>query len=244
MQKIIVLGATSGIAQATQRCLAEKNKELLLVARSSERLEAVAADLRVRGAGKVVIYAADLDDLSVHQRIVAFAEEALPGFDTVLLAYGSMRDQHDCEKCVDLAVREWHTNFVSPAALLTLFANALESRGTGCIAAITSVAGDRGRRSKYVYGAAKGALSLFLQGLRNRLHPKVSVITIKPGPVATPMTAHMDTGKFAAPERVGRDICRTLERRSPDVLYTPWFWRYIMNIIRMVPEPLFKRLPL
>jgi short-subunit dehydrogenase len=133
---------------------------------------------------------------------------------------------------------------VSASAILTLFAADLEQRRTGCIAAITSVAGDRGRRSNYVYGSAKGALSLFLQGLRSRLHPAgVKVITIKPGPVRTPMTDHLaGASRFAEPELVARDIIRALERRSPDVLYSPKIWRYIMAAVEHIPEMIFKRL--
>src|SRR5208283_660508 len=120
----------------------------------------------------------------------------------------------------------------------------LERRRTGCIAAISSVAGDRGRRSNYIYGSSKGALSLFLQGLRNRLYPSgVRVLTIKPGPVRTPMTDALPGSRhFTDPGRVGRDIVRGLEERSPDVLYTPGFWRYIMIVVRLIPEAIFKRL--
>jgi short-subunit dehydrogenase len=162
----------------------------------------------------------------------------------VLLAYGSMHEQKDSESSIDVLLEELQVNFVSATAILTLFAADLERRHTGCLAAITSVAGDRGRRSNYVYGSAKGALSLFLQGLRSRLHPAgVRVITIKPGPVQTPMTDHMaNSARFADPERVARDIVRALERRSPDVLYTPKVWRYVMTAVEHIPETIFKRL--
>ncbi len=137
------------------------------------------------------------------------------GYDTVLLAYGSMHNQKDSESSVEILLDELNINFVSASALLTVFAADLEERRTGCIAAITSVAGDRGRRSNYVYGSAKGALSLFLQGLRSRLHPAgVKVITIKPGPVQTAMTDHVpNASRFADPELVARDIVHALERR-------------------------------
>lgn len=127
-----------------------------------------------------------------------------------------------------------------------MFGAELERRRTGCIAAITSVAGDRGRRSNYVYGSAKGGLSLFLQGLRSRLYPVgVRVITIKPGPVQTPMTDGLPhAARFANPQQVARDIVHSLEQRSPDVLYTPKIWRYIMTGIELIPETVFKRLPL
>jgi hypothetical protein len=136
-----------------------------------------------------------------------------------------------------------HVNFVSVAAILTLFAADLERRRGGCIAVISSVAGDRGRSSNYVYGSAKGGLSLFLQGLRSRLYPSgVRVLTIKPGPVRTPMTDELPgSTHFADPRWVARDIVRGLDR-SRDVLYTPGFWRYIMIAVRLLPEALCKRL--
>jgi decaprenylphospho-beta-D-erythro-pentofuranosid-2-ulose 2-reductase len=244
MQKVVVLGATSGIAQEVQRLLARNGKEMMLVARSSERLEALRGDLMARGAPEVLTFTADLADTSTHVPILEFAKSHLADFDTILLAYGTMLDQKECQRSAALACQEIETNFVSAAALLTVFAEHFESAGAGCIAAITSVAGDRGRRSNYVYGAAKGALSLFLQGLRSRLYPTgVRVITIKPGPVKTAMTDHVAKGgMFADPEDVGRDIYRAMEKRAPDVLYTPRRWRLIMAVVRAIPETLFKRL--
>jgi len=244
MQKIVVLGATSAIAQATQRLCARHGKEMLLVARAPERLSVVRSDLLARGAKAVEILPADFNEISRHKEILRFVEERLPGFDTVLLAFGSLLDPEQSARSVELSLQEWNTNFVCAAALLTLFANHFEQRRSGCVAAITSVAGDRGRRSNYVYGAAKGALSIFLQGLRSRLHPAgVRVITIKPGPVDTPMTAHMRKGvAFVKPEVIARDIYRALEDGSRDVLYTPSYWRYIMAAIRILPERIFKRL--
>ena len=244
MQKIIVLGATSGIALKVQRQLAHQGCKLLLVARSPQRLAELQADLLVRGAQQVLTYSADLASIQRHAAIFEFARRTFPDFDTALLTYGSMHDQKDSETSVDVLLEELQVNFVSATAILTLFAADLERRRTGCLAAITSVAGDRGRRSNYVYGSAKGALSLFLQGLRSRLHPAgVRVITIKPGPVQTPMTDHLpNSTHFADPEQVARDIVRALERRSPDVLYTPRIWRYVMSAVQHIPETVFKRL--
>lgn len=244
MQKVVVLGATSGIALEVQRQLAQRGCELLLVARSPERLAVLESDLLARGAKQVLTCAADLASIQHHAKIFDYARYSFPGFDTVLLAYGSMHDQKDSETSVDILLDELNVNFVSASAVLTLFAADLEQRRTGCIAAITSVAGDRGRRSNYVYGSAKGALSLFLQGLRSRLHPAgVKVITIKPGPVQTPMTDHLpNAARFAEPGVVARDIVRALERRSPDVLYTPKIWRYVMTAVEHIPETIFKRL--
>jgi len=244
MRKVIILGATSGIALEVQRQLAHQGRELLLVARSPQRLAEIQADLAARGAQQVVTYSADLASIQQHAAIFDFARHTFPDFDTVLLAYGSMHDQKDSETSVDTLLEELQVNFVSPTAILTLFAADLERRHTGCLAAITSVAGDRGRRSNYVYGSSKGALSLFLQGLRSRLHPAgVRVITIKPGPVQTPMTDHLpNSARFANPEQVARDIVRALERRAPDVLYTPKVWRYVMTVVQHIPETVFKRL--
>jgi short-subunit dehydrogenase len=244
MKKIIILGATSGIALEVQRLLAGRGCELLLVARSPQRLAELQADLLVRGAQQVLTYSADLASIQQHAAVFDFARLNFPDFDTVLLAYGSMHDQKDSESSVDILLEELQVNFVSAAAILTLFAADLERRRTGCLAAITSVAGDRGRRSNYVYGSAKGALFLFLQGLRSRLYSAgVRVITIKPGPVQTPMTDHLpNSARFADPEQVARDIVRALEHRSPDVLYTPKVWRYIMAAVQQIPETIFKRL--
>jgi decaprenylphospho-beta-D-erythro-pentofuranosid-2-ulose 2-reductase len=242
--KIVILGATSAIALEVQRQLARQGCELLLIARSSQRLAEIQADLLIRGAQQVWTYSADLSSIQQHAAIFDFARRTLSGFDTVLLAYGCMHRQKDSETSVDVLLEELRVNFISATAILTLFAADLERRRTGCLAAITSVAGDRGRRSNYVYGSAKGALSLFLQGLRSRLHPAgVRVITIKPGPVQTPMTDYLPNAtRFADPEQVARDIVRALERRSPDILYTPRIWRYIMGAVQQIPETIFKRL--
>lgn len=244
MKKIVILGATSAIAQAVERLMAADGAELLLVGRSAERLQALQADLLARGAAVVFIHAADLGECSQHARILERARADLGGFDTVLLAYGTLLEQAACQADPALAAREIHVNFTSAAGLLTLFGEDLRLRGGGTLAVVTSVAGDRGRRPNYVYGAAKGGLSLFAQGLRSRLHPfGVRVLTIKPGLVDTPMTAHLPRSPLmAAPATVGRDIYRALRRSSPEVLYTPWYWKWIMLAVRAVPERWFKKL--
>jgi short-subunit dehydrogenase len=244
MRKIIVLGATSTIALEVQRQLARRGCELLVVARSPRRLTELQTDLLVRGAPRVLTYPADLSSIAEHNGVFEFASRMLPDFDTVLLAYGSMTDQKIAATSIPVLLEELQVDFVSAAALLTLFAADLERRRTGCIAAISSVAGDRGRRSNYPYGSAKGALALFLQGLRSRLYPAgVRVVTIKPGPVRTPMTDHLPSPlPLADPQKVARDIVHALERHSPDILYTPGVWRYIMAVIDLIPESIFKRL--
>lgn len=240
--RVLVVGATSAIAEAAARRFAADGDSLFLVARDADKLAAVADDLRVRGAREVGTHVMDADDLDAHAGMLDAAEAALGHIDTALIAYGTLPDQARCQDDVEAALAAWHTNAASVMALATRLANRLERRGTGTIAVLSSVAGDRGRQSNYVYGSAKAALSTFLEGLRHRLHASgVRVLTIKPGMVDTPMTAAFDKGPlWASPERVGRDIHKAV-RRGTEVLYTPFFWRWIMLVITLLPRPLFKR---
>ena len=242
--KIVVLGATSKIAQEILRLAAAEGKELLLVARHPERLAVVAGDLAARGASRVEALASDLANIAAHPALVQEILARMPDFDALLLAYGTLVDQGQAENSPDYALAELNTNFLSAASLLMRLAAPLASRRGGCIAVITSVAGDRARRSNYVYGTAKGALSLFAQGLRAKLYTAgVRVLTIKPGRVLTPMTAQMPgSGRFADPAAVARAIYREIEHGSREVLYVPGYWRWIMLVIRLIPEQIGKRL--
>lgn len=243
MQRILVVGATSAIAQATARLWAERGAHLFLAARDPARLEAVAADLRVRGAAHVATGTFDALDLHACESLVDRVELAMGPLDVVLVAHGSLGDHAESVARFDAAHRELTTNFLSVVALLTPAANRMEQRRAGVLCVLGSVAGDRGRQSNYVYGTAKAGVATFLQGLRNRLHPAgVAVVTVKPGFVDTPMTAHLRKGfLFASPEKVGRGIVRAVDRRR-DVVYLPWFWRPILFVLRHVPEAVFKRL--
>ena len=243
-RRVLVLGATSGIARATARLWAREGHALFLVARDAGRLDVVARDLLLRGATRVDGLVADLDDCERHEAIVAEADRELGGLDVVFMAHGVLGDPARCRESFGEAAAVLRTNLLGPVSLLTVVANRFEAQGAGTIVVLSSVAGDRGR-GHYVYGASKGALSLFLQGLRQRLWPRgVRVLTVKPGFVATPMTAHMEqTLLFASPETVARGILRAL-RRGRDVVYLPWFWRWIMLVIRLIPERVFKRLKL
>jgi hypothetical protein len=240
LKKIVVLGATSGIAQPLLRMMARDGKELLLVARSQERLDAVRTDLLARGAANVLTFEADL--VTSQELVVSFAKECFPDFDTLLLTYGTMLDQALCQVSAEHAVRELETNFVSAVAVLTRFAQYFEARRSGTIAVITSVAGERGRRSNYVYGAAKGGLSIFLQGVRSRLYQYgVRVVTIKPGPVATQMTATQDLPLMSSPEVAAKHIYRALDNPRADVIYTPPLWCLVMSMVRLIPEAYFRK---
>lgn len=239
------MGATSAIAQAAGRRFAEAGDRLFLVGRDMKKLDIVADDLRVRGATQLRTLAADLNDCSRHEDIIRNATQELGGLDTVLIAHGTLPDQQACEQSYEHAERELRTNFLSDVSLLTVIANQFERNRRGIIAVISSVAGDRGRQSNYVYGAAKGGLSIFLQGLRNRLHKAgVRVLTIKPGFVDTPMTRAFKKGAlWSTPEVVGDGIYRAIAR-GRDVVYLPWFWRAIMAAIKATPERIFCRLSL
>lgn len=243
--KILVIGATSAIAQAVARRYASSGAKLFLVGRHPGKLEAVAADLRVRGATAVETLVADLDDRGRHEAIARAAFERLDGLDVALVAHGTLPDAKRCEQDAGFAVEALATNFVNVVALVTELANRFEVQGRGCLAVIGSVAGDRGRPSNYVYGSAKGGLALYLQGLRGRLvHRGVTVLTIKPGFVDTPMTAAVPKNfLFASPDRVATLIERAISGRR-DIVYVPGFWRWIMLVIRSIPETVFKRLRL
>lgn len=241
--RILILGATSMLAHETAKNFIKDGAEFVLVARSPEKLTTIADDLRVRGAKQVATIQADLNYIAHHQEVLDAALKTFDGLDLVLVAYGTLGDQQRCEQSVDATLQEFTSNCTSVISLLTLLANYFEQQRRGCIAVISSVAGDRGRQSNYIYGAAKGAVTVFLQGLRNRLAKKgVTVITIKPGMVATPMTAHMRKGLlFANPKVVGQGIYTAILKRK-DVVYLPGYWRYIMWIIKSIPESMFKKM--
>lgn len=245
MKRVLILGATSAIAQACARLFAARGDALALVGRNAERLEAIAADLKVRGAGEVTTRVQDLNDLAAHDALISDVQTALGGLDVALIAHGTLGDQKACEQDFAQAEQELRTNFLSAASLLTVLANRFEAQRSGALAVISSVAGDRGRQSNYVYGTAKAALTAFTSGLRNRLAPTgVSVLTVKPGFVDTPMTAAFPKNRlFVGPDRIAQGIVRGIDH-GKDVIYLPGFWRLIMFLIRSVPERLFKRLKL
>ena len=243
IKNILIIGATSAIAEAVAREYATQGHKLYVIARNESRLTTIAADLRIRGAADVIVDTMKVNDFSTHNSVVEKAYVALSTIDIVLIAYGSLPDQKALEKSAENTVESCNTNALSVISFLTILANRFEEQSRGTIAVITSVAGDRGRQSNYVYGASKAMVTVFLQGLRNRLyHSQVNVLDIKPGFVDTPMTAHIkkDGPLWAQPEAVAKDIVKAIEKKK-DTLYTPFFWRYIMLIIKSVPEKIFKK---
>lgn len=248
LKRVILFGATSAIAEQTARQLVAQGASLYCVGRSPDKLTALLDDLRVRASDHQRIdgCVADLTDNAQHAHLIDAAEHLLGGIDGVLIAHGTLPDQQACQADTALTRQEIETNALSVISLLTPLANRLERQRHGVIAVISSVAGDRGRQSNYVYGAAKGMLSIFLQGLRNRLaKANVDVVTIKPGFVDTPMTAEFEKGGplWAKPEQIAKGIISSMQKGKGEV-YLPWFWWGIMRIITHIPEALFKRMSL
>lgn len=245
MTKVLLIGATSAIAQATARRYAARGAQLYLVARDAERLATLARDLEIRGATSMHTAQCDFGQDFDPTALVEGARAALEGLDVALLAHGVLPDQDACEHDLAALRGAFEINTLSTLALLTVLAKVMQAAGRGAIAVLGSVAGDRGRQSNYVYGASKAALEVFLSGLRNRLYKHgVTVLTIKPGFVDTPMTAAFKKGPlWAQPDTIAAGIVEAIDAQR-DVVYLPWFWRMIMMIIRAIPERVFKRLSL
>jgi decaprenylphospho-beta-D-erythro-pentofuranosid-2-ulose 2-reductase len=243
--RVLVLGATSSIAIATMRRLAAPHVHFMLVARNTNRLTAVGQDLLTRGALAVDTWVMDLDDTTGHPEMLTVAAERLGRIDLALIAHGVLGHQTAAEADFEVAAAILHTNFISTVSLLTWLGNYFQAQRGGTLAVVSSVAGDRGRKSNYVYGASKAALNIFLEGLRNRIdRDGVQVLTIKPGFVATPMTAHVPhNALFASPDQVAVGILKSIERRR-DVAYVPWFWSWIMLLVRAIPGRRFKKMNL
>jgi len=242
-RNILVFGATSAIAHAIGRRYAKEGANFVLVARNQIKLDANAADLSVRGVAKAITLAADLNTFAEHQDLIGRAAAELGSLDIVLIAHGTLPDQERCEKSSDEMRLAIETNLFSVVSLATIAASHMEEQRRGSLVVLGSVAGDRGRRSNYVYGAAKAGVAVFLDGLRARLgSDEVHVLTVKPGFVDTPMTARFKKGiLWATPEQVANAVCQAVEQRK-SVIYTPWFWRPIMFVIRALPSAVLARL--
>lgn len=245
MKKILIIGATSTIAEAIARIWAQRGDELFLVGRNQERLNSVTKDLKVRGAPKVNSYCMDANNFDQHLSMLDKAFSVLGTIDIVLIAHGTLSNQKECEQSIDLTIQEIKTNALSVIALLTHLANRFKKQGVGTIAVISSVAGDRGRASNYVYGSAKAMVTTFTSGLRQRLYKSgVSVVTIKLGFVDTPMTAEFKKGLlWAKPVAVAVKIDKIISKKINEI-YVPKFWWVIMKIIKAIPDFIFKSMKL
>lgn len=245
MQTILIIGANSAIAKSLARIYADRKNRIYLIARDEASLQEQKSDLEVRGAGSVNYALLDVNDFELHQQVIEQAVLALGNIDLVLICHGTLPDQSSAEHDFKQIQQEFNTNALSVISLLTILSAQMIKQGHGCLAVITSVAGDRGRQSNYIYGSAKSAVSHYLAGLRGSLLPHhVHVIDIKPGFVDTPMTQNFKKGfLWAQPETVAQTIVKGISA-SKNTIYVPGFWRYIMFIIGSIPEALFKRLKL
>lgn len=243
-QRIVIVGATSSIAEHCARLwVLDRQAELVLVARDAVRAERIAADLRVRGRDSIVhvIAGGFVEPAEIESTVAAAWGD---GVDTVLIAHGMLPDQQACERSLDACNTALTVNAISPVLCAEAFAMRMAQQGHGTLAVIGSVAGDRGRKSNYVYGAAKGLVERYLQGLRHRFAGSgVKIVLIKPGPTDTPMTAHLKSAnvKLAPVEQVAQKIVMAIERGQA-VAYTPSKWGLIMFIIRHLPPFVFNRL--
>lgn len=242
---VIILGATSAMAEATARLYAKEGARLMLVGRRGERLADIAQDLRARGAAQVETEALDLarpEDAGA--RLAALAGR-IGGVDDVLVFYGILGDQARAEGDLAHAREILDVNFTSTAAWCLAAAGLLEAQRRGALVVVGSVAGDRGRQSNYVYGAAKAGLGVLVQGIAHRLAlrgGKARAVLVKPGFVDTPMTGHLAKGGplWAKPDAIAQVVRRAADKGGA-VVYAPWFWRFILLIIRLLPEPVFHK---
>ena len=245
MKRILIIGATSAIAEHCARIWASRGDVMHLVARNEQHVQAIASDLKVRGASEVTTYCLDLNNVDRHEELLNAAEHALVSIDVVLIAHGTLSNQKACELSVEESLQEIQTNALSSIGLLTLIADRFETQKSGSICVISSVAGDRGRASNYVYGSAKAMVTAFASGLRQRLYKSnISVVTIKPGFVDTPMTSGLKKGfLWARPPLVAALIVKAIDKKKDEV-YAPVFWRVVMFLIAHLPNFIFKRLTL
>ncbi len=244
MQRIIIVGALSAIAEAAARQWAAEGAHLLLAGRSRERLEAVGADLTVRGA-RVEIWSGDLAEIDADAAFTVMTR-MLGRVDVVLVAYGSLGDQVAALTDPAHAREIFEANFTSAANWCLAATKLLEAQKSGTLIVIGSVAGDRGRASNFVYGAAKGGLAILIQGIAHHLAGTgARAVLVKPGFVDTPMTAHVARKGllWAKPDNIAATIVKAARpgSRSGPIVYAPGFWRLIMLVIRSVPSAIFHK---
>ena len=245
---VLVAGAGSTLARAIAEGLARRGHGLVLAARDAAEAERTAADLRLRVGVPAAALGFDARDAAATAALVARAEEALPGgLAGVVVAFAAMPGQEEVERDPASGLGMIDVNVRSTMALLEAAATLLSERPGSFLCAFSSVAGDRGRRRNYAYGATKAALSVAMEGLSARLASKgVTVLCVKPGPADSAMTwglFPLSSPLLARPERVAKDVLTALSR-GRSVVYTPWFWRPVMAVFRALPAAIFRRLPL
>lgn len=240
---IVILGATSAIAQSVTRLYVADDVNYILVARNKDKLDIVTQDLLAVGANSVDNYILDFDDHEKQLEFIKYLESKKIEIDLVLFAYGILYEQNECEQDINKTLEQINSNYNSVILLLTQLSPLLEKNNKGCIAVITSVAGDRGRKSNFIYGSAKAGVSTYLEGLRYKLFESgVSVITLKPGFIDTPMTKNCKKGLLWVSADVAAKYIVKAIRQKKSVAYIPPFWFWIMLIIRLIPNFIFRKL--
>ena len=237
----MIIGASSAIAEHCARLWARKSADFLLVGRDLARIQRVADDLRVRSP-QSDIQIVQIDFLDVEAIATLAQQAAQSAIDIVLIAHGDLPVQQNCEQDLHQAQAALQVNGLSPALFAEAFAKQLAQQGRGTLALIGSVAGDRGRKANYVYGAGKGMLERYAQGLQHRFATTgIKIVLIKPGPTATPMTAHLPSGGLAKVDQVAHAIIKAIESGKP-VAYVPAKWQLIMLIVQHLPRWIFHKL--
>lgn len=244
-QAILILGATAGIGKPLAAELAEEGHDLLLTGRDANQVALLAQELRERYGVAVETLTFDAEQVDTHPTFVDAAIQLAGELEGVFVVFGYLGHHPRAVASFDEAQKIIQCNFTGACSVLIPLANYFESRRQGFIVGISSVAGDRGRRTNYTYGAAKSGFTTYLSGLRSRLHKAhVHVMTVKPGYVDTPMIrGRPGTFWVAQPDKVARSILRALKRKK-NVVYVPWFWRPLLLAAKLLPEWLFKRLPI
>ncbi len=245
MKKILILGATSAIAESCAKIWARKGASLFLVGRNEEKLNKINSDLKLNGSKEIFSYLMNLNTIEEHKKMLDVAQNKLGDLNIILIAYGNLPNQENCEEDVSTTLDEIKTNAISTIALLTEISKILSKKKSGTIAVITSVAGDRGRASNYVYGSAKAMVSTFLSGLRQRLDKSnISVVDIKPGFIDTPMTKNYKKNfLWSSPEKISPKIVKAIDNGESEI-YVPSFWKIIMLIIKYIPGFIYKKIRL
>jgi len=239
MSYVLIIGAKSDIAKEVAREYAKNGYNFYLAARDAKSLEGLANDIKIRSNVDVKLKEFDIADFDSHEQFYNSLDPKPLG---VIVVAGYMADQKTCENEWNETLNTINVNFTGAVSILNIVANNMEQNKNGFIVGVSSVAGDRGRKANYIYGSSKAAFSAYLSGLRNRLYESgVKVLTVKPGFVATKMTAGLDLPPklTAQPEDVAKDIFKA-QQKGKDILYTKWIWKYVMIIIKMVPEWKFK----
>ncbi len=241
--RVLILGANSDVAESLAQLLALKGHELILAGRSQEKLIALKSDLEIKYDSKCSIAIFDAEEIKSH---ASFYQSLVKKPDWVICAFGLLVEQADTNENFELSLKSYLVNMMGAISILDIIANDFSERKNGVIVGISSVAGDRGRASNYTYGSAKAGFTTYLSGLRNRLYKSgVHVVTVKPGFIKTKMTEHLDLPKIltASPSLVAAKIEQAIHKKK-NVIYVKWVWRYVMMMIKVIPEGIFKKLNL